>query len=395
MRRLLLSAALASALAPAYGQNVSKKDVATISMWLKDLQFTNRSLPSFGGLRAHHTPSASDASGKQYWRVSPYINNIAVTSLLETSEPYRLDVAKGWIEWYFSHLNKASAPDGVPYEHFYLADGSGETTCIKPGDSHLCNYNDATDSAAATLFRLLHTFVRAGGDRETLLVVGRRQQIEASARVMLALQQPDGLLWAKSDYRAKYLEDNCEVYDGLTALADLERDLYHDASLSADFTTAAGRVRAGILAELYDTAANSWNIAKHEDGVIAHSDLSKWYPDMQCQMWPLLFTVVPPSSPRVASAMRALHTVWSGDKGKQRDWAAALATINNGFINADVAYGVLLGGDRSRATAYIDAARKLKWGMQDDRSRFSWPFTPLDAAWLLRILTHLDEQKRP
>jgi hypothetical protein len=359
-----------------------------IARWLQDRQYDQPSLPSFGGIRVHSTPSAVGPNGTPYYRVSPYLGNLGVLGLLEARVPFALQVTERWVTWYLAHLTPQSAPDGVPYEHFYLADGSGETTCVTPGDPHLCHYNDATDSAEATFFRVLWTYTRSGGRASFLTVAGRKPQIDRLATVLLALQQPDGLFWAKTDYLAKYLEDNCEVYDGLRALAQLERTVYKDRPQSQRCNEAADRLRKGILRELYDPATQHYFIAKFQDGTRQTADLNRWYPDMQAQMWPHLFGVVTASEPQTRAAVSALNRLWNGTTPSHPDWATAIKDVNGGWINADVAYAALLAGEKDRVASYLRAVRALKYPFRSTTSSFAWPFTPADAGWLLRILSH-------
>src|SRR5205814_220113 len=79
-----------------------------------------------------------------------------------------------------------------------------------------------------------------------------KEALERLAATLLALQQPDGLCWAKQSYHAQYLEDNCEVYDGLSALAGLERGEYHDAAHATLYEQAAERVKVALLGEMWD-----------------------------------------------------------------------------------------------------------------------------------------------
>lgn len=370
-----------------------KADVATIAHWIQERQYGNAGMPSFGGIRVHSTPGATGTNGTLYYRVSPYLGNLAVLGLLESREPFALLVTERWITWYLAHLNATSAPDGVPYEHFYLADGSGETTCVLPGvppgdknaDPHLCHYNDATDSAAALFFRVLWAYDVAGGKQDFLTVAGRKAEIDRLGTVLLALQQPDGLCWAKRDYRAKYLEDNSEVYDGLRALAQLEEKIYGDVQRSQLFSVAADRVRQGILKELYDPITKRYYVAKFEDGKRLAPDLNHWYPDMQSQMWPHLWGVVDSKDPRTAVTVAALNSIWSGGNPSHPGWASAPNRVNGGWINADVAYAALIGGEKDRITTYLHAVKSLKFPDTAQSSPFPWPFTIGDAGWLLKI----------
>jgi len=366
-------------------------DAQRVADWIQSLQFTDPGQPSFGGIRVHHTASAiGKQDGKPYYRVSPYINNLAVSGLLASKAPFRLQVAERWIDWYFRHLTPASAPDGVPYEHFYLQDGSGETVCVVPGDPHLDHYNDATDSAAATFLSLLRDYLRSGGTSTQLRTSEWHKRLEGMADALLRLQQPDGLFWAKASYRTKYLEDNCEVFDGLQALAELERQVYANAERARAAEEAAKRLKQGVQTELY-AATGSWRVAKFEDGTIQQADTGRWYPDMQCQMWPHLYSLVAVDAPQTLAVRKTLREKWASNEpgAAHLNWTRDLAKINNGVVNSDVAYAALLLGQRENVEAYLRAFHTLKFPDVPSHHNFDWPFTPLDAGWLLRIYARL------
>ncbi len=260
-----------------------------------------------------------------------------------------------------------------------------------PGDRRLCNYNDATDSAAATFFRVLAAYIASGGSPDVLKRSGRKQQVERIATTLLDLQQPDGLMWAKRDYRAKFLEDNCEVYDGLRALAVLEKTVYKDEGGQSKFSLAADRVRRGIVKELYDANSKHWIVAKDESGKRTLADLNRWYPDMQSQMWPLLWGVVSSSDERARSITNALNAIWNGASPSHQSWAKDPQAVNGGWINADAAYAAQLGGDEVQIAVYLKAVKQLKYPASATAPQFPWPFTIADAGWLLRILAKTEK----
>lgn len=368
-------------------------DITLLSRWIINLQYRNPQLPSYGAVKVHPTVAAISATGTGYYRVSPYFSNLGILGLLHTSAPDRVPTAQGWITWYFAHLNPQSAPDGVPYEHFYEAGGGGETTCVKPGDHFLCHYNDATDSAAATFFSVLWASLQAGLPPQFLRAPARKQQLETLATVLLRLQQPDGLCWAKSDYRAKYLEDNCEVYAGLRDLASLEQTALKDKARAQLYAQAAARVQQGIIKELYDPHTKLYIIAKFEDDKRSTTNLDVWFPDTQAQLWPHLFGVVTLNDSKTQAIISALNQHWNGHQ--QADWAATPELINNRNVEAATARAVLLTGDYSRVQTYLQAVRRLKYPHSPQDAGFAWPFTVTDAGWLLAALTQMQSQPFP
>lgn len=385
---LLLVSAVPFQRAPApQPQNSLSDDLNSVVEWVKQLPLGAPTSPGYGALKVHPTVAAVSSKGKQYYRVSPYIANLGVLGILRSHAPGHLGIAERWMTWFTAHLTPQSAPDGVPFEHFYLADGSGETVCVKPGDHFLCRYNDATDSAAATFFSVLQAYIQAGGKPDVLTNAARKNQMERMAATLLDLQQMDGLFWAKRDYQVKYLEDNCEVYAGLNALAELEQKVYHAPSQADRYRQAADRTRQGILKELYDPNTERYFVAKFEDGKRQAPDLGKWFPDMQSQLWPQLWGVVDAKDPRTEAVMRALNRHWNGKSGP--DWAVNPEKINGGWIDADVAYAALLAGDTDHVVVYLHALERGKLAQTPDR--FAWPYTAADAGWLLQILTRLSD----
>jgi hypothetical protein len=359
-------------------------EAALVAHWIAGQQFHNAGLSSYGAIKNAQDAAAITADGIQYFCVSPYSANLTVLGLLQAGAPEGIPVAGHWIDWYFAHLNPQSAPEGVPDNHFYRLNGEGETTCIQPDDHLLCHYNDATDSAAATFFSVLWAAHEAGVPAASLNIL-ERQQVEKLADALLKLQQPDGLCWAKKDYRVKYLEDNSEVFNGLCALADLERNVFHDAGRSVFYRSAAGRVQEGILAELYDPRAQLFRVAKFEDNTCPPANLDIWYPDTQAQLWPLLFGVIAPTDTRSQAIAVAVDKHWNGRI--RPDWAANPEQVNQGWIEAGHAYAALLMGETNRVQIYVSAVRHSKFKIDDRAPQFASPFGVDDAGWLLRILT--------
>jgi hypothetical protein len=357
----------------------------SLARWIGEQQELKPEQSSFGAIKIEPGVAATSTDGTAYCRVSPYFANLAVLSLLRARTPGCLEVADRWIHWYCAHLNPQSAPDGVPDEHFYQGDGTGETTCVRPETKNLCHYNDATDSSAATFFCVLWADFEAGAPREALDTPKRREPLESLAVTLLKLQQSDGLCWAKRDYRVKYLEDNCEVFAGLCALANLESNVFKDANRSAFYEQAANRVQRGIIEGLYDKERELYYVAKFEDGQRSAADLKQWYPDTQAQLWPLLFDVVTPAAPEAPAVIAAVNSHWNGLASP--DWAKSPDRVNHGWIEAGFAYAALKAGETNRVRSYLQAVNRTKL---QPVARFAPPLTVADAGWLLQVLIALE-----
>lgn len=358
-------------------------DALLLARWIADQQYSNPNLPGFGALKVFPAPAFVTTNGAKYCRTSPYYSDLAVLGLLRTRAPGCAQLADRWIRWYFTHLTPPSAPDGVPYEHFYYPDGAGETTCAKPGDQFLCHYNDATDSAAATFFSVLWARSMEGSPLAADFS-SHKPAIEKLAGVLLNLQQPDGLCWAKTDYRVKYTEDNSEVFAGLRDLASLEREIFHDSEKAVLYQETAEKVRSGILSELYDPREHLFRIAKFE--TLSHTavNLNQWYPDTQAQFWPTLWGVLSPTDPRARAIVSAMDAHWNGTI--KPDWSAHPEKINDGWIEAGSALSALLAGDTARVRNYVQAVERVKFVRTSGALKLKYPFDIGDASWFLQIL---------
>ncbi len=364
-------------IAPSRGCGAQMDDaenISTLANWIEGLQFTAPDQPSFGAVQNHHTAGYRDKGGNLYLRVVPYNANLALWGLLHSESPRKLEVVENWINWYLSHLDLSRKPAGVVLDHWYLKDGTGETTCPPGIDIELCDHHDASDSYASTLLGLAWAYIEAGGEPEFL--EAHRQELETVAGVVLALQDvEDGLTWAKESYRVKYVMDNSETFWGLGSMGRLEHRVFNDPKSARIYAAAETRVRRGILRHLFDRYAYRYRIAKFEDGTVEDGDLTTWYPGTVPIVWPHLYGVTPPNSRITKEQMRTLNGAW--------DWTTSIVDLK-GFMWPSIGYAALRGGDclRARAQANFVAAQKIP-------DFFAYPWTVDDAGFLILTLSEL------
>src|SRR5262245_3858399 len=292
------------------------QDVQYLADWIAGLQYDNPALSSFGAITIHHTPAFIDAAGFAYFDVVPYYANQAITGLLGTNVSGKLAVAQNWIRWYLAHLN----PDGSVSNYWYRADGSGERTCLVPGNYFLCDFADAADTTAATFLGMVWAYSEAGGDAAFLKA--NRASFEKIGGLVLSLQQKDGLTWASDSVRLKFLMNNSEVYWGLRSMASLEHKLFSNQQAGV-YNDAAERVRQGIDKSLYDQKARLYRVARYEFGATLDADLDQWYEGTVSLQWPTLFGVISATSDRAREQMAALNGSWDGTL--HPDWTVDVA----------------------------------------------------------------------
>ena len=343
--------------------------------WIAGLQAEHAGRPSDGALVLGAGP-AFYHDGRAYRHVVPYFSNLALTAVLDAApSPRAHRMAERWVAWWLAH----PGPRGVPVEHWVAGDGA-ETACPARLDAapavDRCDAVDATDSAAATFLDLVRAYHASGGAPGPL--AAWRGEVRAQGRVLLALQDADGLTWARDDYRVKYLMDNAETVRGLRALAALEREAYRDPARARRADAAADRAAAGV-ASMRDPATGLYAWARHPGGAQDAPDMGRWYADAVAQVWPLLFDAAPGRD--AVAGYRRFDRAYDG--AARADWTAAADP--SGFDWPAVGVAAVRAGDRGRAAAQV---RSL-WARRVDPpggAPFAHPFTVADAGWLLRAV---------
>ncbi|PYI57487.1 discoidin domain-containing protein [Paenibacillus flagellatus] len=370
MKRWALAGLAGAMLAGSAGTAYAAVDYSAIveseAEWIADQQ-----LPSGAMIMSFNAVGLWE--GKYVYKVEPYFANMAAVGMLEHPTPDHLDAAKRWMQWYFDHLN---APDNLGVDAtmyvYYIDRATGE-------EYSTANY-DSSDSSAATFLMLARKYAEAGGDRTFL--VQNRTLLERIAGAALATQQPDGLTWAKMNYKIKYLMDNTEVHEGLGAAAWLEEYVFGDAVKAAYYAGKQAEVGAG-LETLWMSAQDKYKHYYYTNPSTTTS-WSKFYPDSTGQMWPILNGVIDPAANRARSLYDAFNLYWP-------EWQ----TLNNTtqFPWANLAYVAAKMGDRERVDAYIESVKAKyldkghPWTWYNNQSAYT-----AMAARIIRDQTNLARQ---
>lgn len=236
-------------------------------------------------------PSGTFRLGPKSDQINPYFANLALVSLVRLGE---WKAVQRHVDWYLHHLNE----DGYVND-FRLVAG----TEIDTGKA------DSEDSYHATLFSLLAEMVRASGELNWLSP--SRQVLWDLVQGIVALQQKDGLTWAKRSYRVKYLMDNCEVAKGLEDAAYLFFMLGDDRQ-AKEATRLARFCRSGIQS-LYSQRRQSYAMYDNR-----YPGWRKWYPDVTSQAFPIVYGLAGPEETQllygqITSAFPHFATFQTGD----------------------------------------------------------------------------------
>lgn len=223
--------------------------------------------------------SADGAIGRypdQGW-VTPYFSNFAAMALLEDVNAHHL--VERYLNWYLANLED----NGSIMDYHY--DKNLNATKSSP---------DSEDAYAGSYLSLVATYHKRTG--RTNWVKDHLPALKKIAGCIINLTDRDGLTFALSKYRVKYLMDNCEVYRGLKDFAGLLQSL-NDQEASF-FDARAQAVAKGIERHFWDSRRACYHPGKTGWWIQPGINLKKFYPDATCQIFPALYGLIDPASDR-------------------------------------------------------------------------------------------------
>lgn len=275
----------------------------------------------------------------------PYFSNLAATAML--SDPRGLVPVRHYMNWYIGHLNR---PDkyGVLGTMYDWKQVNGEWV---PTYSY-----DSADSYAATFLTLALRYTQVTGD-----VAWAQSNVQALvdiARVLIQLQDIDGLIWAKPRYYVKFLMDNAENYRGLRDAALLMRYLGRD-DLTLHYNTAAERVAAGMEERLWlpEEQVYAWALYGRW---WARPPREKWYPDTVSQVYPVVFGVIDPDSERARNLYAYLNL-------RYPDWTKG--QFDDPFSWTVISFMAALMQDEARVVEHL---QRIHFGNTETNRAYPW-----------------------
>ncbi|MBQ7118126.1 MAG: hypothetical protein IJN88_07935 [Clostridia bacterium] len=263
----------------------------TETAWLASLQLENGAIPM-----------TYTSNGEV--KMNPYFADFAALALLDRAEEYS-DEVKKYMDWHFSHLNTEGTDyngvDGTIYDYMITME-NGRVT-----DESIAIYKrkksyDSTDSYAATFLSVLNKYYKETGDSE--YIIAHAKEIQRIINAMFSTYHK-GLTTAKPDWRVKYLMDNCEVYEGALAAAELYGKLL--TPLSSDYgetekkcAEAALEFAQAIEEQLWKPHLGYYEVGKWKI-IGTTSDIFSWrkyYPCATAQLFPIIHGLIAPNTER-------------------------------------------------------------------------------------------------
>ncbi|MHB0885587.1 MAG: glucosidase family protein [Bacillota bacterium] len=295
------------------------------------------------------TPGGAIAQNIRGDYVIPYFANLSALALLRRDP----DAVRTYMGWYIDHLNRpdSSGLFGTIYNYAGqvppdAANGHNVAAQAVPTFGPAAHLNfaptmeyDSADSYAATFLSLVEDYTDHTGDES--FARGHIADIKLVADVILALQDEDGLVWAKADHPKKYLMDNSEDYRGLEDFAALLTRL-GQPELGNGYRDAAARIASGIEQKLWDPKTGNYYWYLAANGRRARANWKTWYPDAVSQLYPILNGLIQPGDSRAKNLWATLNR-YHGEWVTRTDltpWAvtAYVATVMGDNDRADAAF---------------------------------------------------------
>jgi hypothetical protein len=262
------------------------------------------------------------------------------------------------MQWYISHLNY---PDKWGYSctvYDYNVVGTTETPTYDA---------DSTDSYAATFVSLAWAYWQTGDATAQAYIKTLKYQLDCIGGVMVQTQQSNGLTWAKPDYQVQYLMDNCEVYKGLSDLANLFQAAFNDTAGRDWYNTYAGYTLNGIQTVLWDPVHSNYLT----DAAAPATNWKVWYPDSTAQLFPVLYGIITPTSTRAKNLYSTFNTKWP-------NWTTL--KFPDTYPWAVVSGAAALMSDTTRVNTYINTIQT-----KYVETGFPYPWYCAESGWFIRV----------
>jgi hypothetical protein len=293
-------------------------------------------------------------------KIDPYFSNLAATGWLADSS--KISAVEAWMQWYIAHLN---APD------YNGLDGTIYTYTVSNGVEAPTGTYDSADSYAATFLSLAEALWNTGDSGAQTFIKGLgKQDFVRIANVITSLQQANGLVYSKPDYKIEYLMDNAENYRGLADFALLLTQAWGDADLSAKYSASALAIQSGIQNVLYIPSQGLYYL--YAGG--AAPNMSTWYPDAVGQLLPLVNGVISSTSTQAQSVYAKFNSAWPG-------WTKLSYNSQDAYPWCVTGYASYLMQDTTRTNAYLIAIQDK---YEAASPKFAWPFYSAEAGWFIR-----------
>ncbi|MEX1378133.1 MAG: hypothetical protein AB1Z23_11760 [Eubacteriales bacterium] len=347
-----------------------KENTDLMYEWLIGTQLSNGALPVYG-------EESGEAS------IVPYFSSIAVLAILEyADEQSSIETAREYFDWHFGRINMEQGDDFATIYDYTAAIKNREVTKENSKKSY-----DSADSYAALFLAALWKYAEKTGDDQYIL--DNSEKINSILDLQIVLIDDDGLSFVSRKNETKYLMDNCEVYFGLLAANKLlgevflkqhnffSKEYWRILKQMSEIKNARKKMAQAIERLLWDEEKQFYDIGISSNGEkIKFKNYDDFYPDAIAQIFPIVFGIINPDSPKAKNIYRRFSNAH-----KWEDLAHYKDKKTNFYWGIGAYCGAMM-GDEDKVERYTDSFMEL--AMPD----FGYPAYNADVAWTIMAYSY-------
>lgn len=268
-------------------------------------------------------------------KIVPYFSDSAVMGMMDADRVLGTqrgkDTAFAYINWYISHMNTRESDicgvAGTVYDYYIFKSTDGRLVEVTLHDAYAKKYPtdnpndyDSTDSYAAMFLEILLAYT-------DLYDSSFLQDKEALADTLIDVLESTyikslNLTVAKPNYQICYLMDNCEVFRGYESAAGIYEKYLNNAEKAGKCREKAELVRKAILTTMWSNGDACFKAAVSPSGKAEYSnDMTEFYPQATCQLFPILFGIVDPADKKAITAYSNFKDNFCQRGVKGKDWS--------------------------------------------------------------------------
>ncbi|MGX8704538.1 MAG: hypothetical protein ACSW8H_08855, partial [bacterium] len=180
----------------------------------------------------------------------------------------------------------------------------------------------------------------------------------------------DGCVFTSDSFRAAYLMDNAEVYEGCRDISEFlsERSENGHAELAGRYSALADKIQAAVEEKFWDSESNAYHIGVSKSGSpIRFQSFEEFYPDAVAQLYPAIcrMRTVGSRELELYQGLCAAHAWEKGElSGHTFEWSL-------------LAYAAFVHGDTESLNQYLSYYEKKAAASRD------YPMHTANAGWVM------------
>lgn len=398
-----------------YYKDIMKREITFVKRAALDCGAIGMYAPAVSDYVGMELPVVDGISPEEYktWRsakVMPYFSDTAVLGVIRADRAMGTtdgrEVCLNYINWYISCMNTAESDingvAGTVYDYYIFQADDGRTVSLPLYAAYASQYEgktnpydyDSTDSYAALFLQILFEYTDV---YDSTFLEGREDVVDALINVLEATYvQTLGLTYAKPSYAVCYMMDNCEVYCGYVEAAKIYSRFFKDEEKAELCRRRAETVQEAICTAMWDGESNAFLAAVDTSGknIYDGNDLTEFYPQATCQLFPVLFGVISPDDAKAELVYDRFREMFCGGK-KGSDWLNI--DVGGAYPWCILLRAVIAMGDFDTAESFLSTIKGRYIGMNHTYPYYcaEWGHILVSASELYALAPEDDISESP